>query len=143
MTNQIIDEEIAISAPVSMVWDALTNPDITEIYWGGTRIESDWKAGSKIFYRRDGEIVDEHELREILPLRFLEHTFKPVFSEFQGEPPSLVSFLLREEGGITHLTILHRNFPPESKVYDACSGGWPAILRSLKAVLESDGEQTT
>lgn len=140
MTNQIIDEEIAISAPISTVWDALTNPDITEKYWGGTRIESEWKAGSKIHYRRDGEIVDEHILLEIVPLRFLEHTFQPVFDEFQGEPPSLVSILLREEGSVTHLTVLHRSFPPDSKVYAACSGGWPAILRSLKALLESDEE---
>ena len=60
MTNQVIDEEVYISAPISTVWDALTNPNITELYWGdGTRIKSDWQKGSTIYYRRDGEIMDK------------------------------------------------------------------------------------
>jgi len=120
------------------VWNALTNPDITGKYWGDTRIESEWKKGSAIYYRRDGEIVDEHELLEIVPHRLIEHTFKPMFDEFKDEPPSLVSILLKEEGTATRITIIHRNFPPSSKVYSACCGGWPAILRSLKALLENE-----
>ncbi len=137
MTNQVIDEEICISAQVNVVWDALTNPEITEQYWGGTRIESEWKKGSVIYYRRNGEIMDEHELLEIVPQRLIEHTFKPMFGEFQQEPPSLVSIILKEEGHSTRLIVLHRNFPPSSKVFDACSGGWPEILQSLKTLQES------
>lgn len=138
MPNQVIDEEICISAPISMVWDAFINPDITEKFWGGgTRIESDWKKGSPIYYRRDGEIMDEHELLEIVPHRLIEHTFKPIFGEFTAEPPSLLSIILNEEGSTTRVTLLHRNFPPSSKVYEACSGGWPGILQALKQLLES------
>jgi len=138
MTNQVIDEEVCISVPINIVWDALTNPDITEKYWGGTRIESEWKKGSVIYYRRDGEIVDEHKLLEIVPHRFIEHTFKPMFGEFQEESPSLVSIILKPEGPTTRVVVLHRNFPPSSKVYAACSGGWPEILKSLKALLEGE-----
>ena len=138
MTNQVIDEEVCISAPINIVWDALTNPNITVKYWGNTRIESDWNKGSVIYYLRNGEIVDEHELLEIVPHRLIEHTFKPMFGEFKVEPPSLVSIILKEEGLATRITLLHRNFPPSSWVYAACSGGWPKILNSLKVLLESD-----
>lgn len=138
MTSQVIDEEICISAPINAVWDALTNADITEKYWGGTRIESEWKKGSTIYYRRDGEIMDEHELLEIVPHRLIEHTFKPMFGEFKDEPSSLVSIILTEEGSATRIKVLHRNFPPLSKVYTACSDGWPEILKSLKVLLESE-----
>ena len=138
MTNQVIDEEICISAPITIVWDALTNPNITEKYWGGTRIESEWKKGSVIYYHRDGEIVDQHELLEIVPHRLIEHTFKPMFGDFKDERSSLVSIILTEEGLATRINVLHRNFPPLSKVYNACSGGWPEILKSLKALLESE-----
>lgn len=139
MTDQVIDEEVCISAPISIVWDALTNPNITEQYWGGgTRIESDWRKGSTVFYRRDGEIVDKHELLEIVPNRFIEHTFKPMFGEFKGESPSLVSIILTEEDLATRVTVFHRNFQHSSKVYTACSSGWPTILSSLKALLENE-----
>jgi uncharacterized protein YndB with AHSA1/START domain len=138
MTNQVIDEEVCISVPINIVWNALTNPDITEKYWGGTRIESEWEKGSVIYYRRDGEIMDEHELLEIVPLRFIEHTFKPMFGEFKQEPPSLVSIILMEQGNVTRVTVLHRNFPISSKVYAACSIGWPNILRALKTLLENE-----
>jgi uncharacterized protein YndB with AHSA1/START domain len=137
MTNQVIDEEILISATKNSVWDALTNPEITEKYWGGTRIESDWKKGSTIYYRRNGEIMDEHTLLEIVEQRFIEHTFKPMFGEFKEEPPSLVSIILTEQGTATRVAVLHRNFPPSSKVFKACSAGWPEILKSLKNLLEN------
>jgi uncharacterized protein YndB with AHSA1/START domain len=138
MISQVIDQEVCISASISTVWDALTNPDVTEKYWGGTRIESEWKKGSTIYYRRDGEIMDEHKLLEIVSHRFIEHTFKPMFGEFKEEPPSLVSIILTEEGPATRIAVLHRNFPPSSKVFTACRGGWPEILKSLKTLLESE-----
>jgi uncharacterized protein YndB with AHSA1/START domain len=139
MTNQVIDEEICISASLNTVWDALTNPDVTEKYWAGMRIESEWTKGAAIYYRLNGEVMDQHELREIIPQRLIEHTFKPMFGEFKHEPASLVSILLKAEGHATRITVLHRNFAPESKVYQACSKGWPEILKSLKTLLESNG----
>ena len=139
MSDQVIDVEINISAPIDVVWDALTNPNVTEKYWGGsTRVDSYWKKGSTIYYRRNGEIVDKHELLEIVPNRFIEHTFNPMFGEFKGESSSLVSIILSKEQSATRVTVFHRNFQPSSKVYAACSSGWPNILTSLKTLLEGE-----
>jgi uncharacterized protein YndB with AHSA1/START domain len=80
METQVIDQQIFIEASVSTVWDALTNLDVTEKYWGGgTRIESDWNKGSLIFYRLDGKVVDEHTLREIVPQRLIERCRRASF----------------------------------------------------------------
>lgn len=137
MTAQVIDEKVLIQAPVSAVWDALTNPDITEKYWGGgTRVESDWKKGSLIVYLRDGTVVDKHTLHEIVPHRLIEHSFRPLSGELKHEAPSLVTITLTEEGGATRVSVLHRNFPPLSQVYVACRSAWPEILRSMKELLE-------
>ena len=39
------------------LWEALTNGEFTRQYWGGYRIESDWKPGSSMkFYGPDGEV---------------------------------------------------------------------------------------
>lgn len=137
MVTQVIDEQILVQAPVSVVWRALTDPDVTEKFWGNTRIESDWKKGSVVVYRRGGAVADEHVLREIVPNRLIEHSFHPVFGEFKNEAPSLLTILLSPEGPATRVSVLHRDFPPSSKVYAACRTGWPEILKSLKALLEA------
>jgi uncharacterized protein YndB with AHSA1/START domain len=137
VSTQVIDEQVFVQSPAATVWRALTDPDITEKYWGGTRIESDWEKGSLILYRRDGAVADEHILREIVPNRLIEHSFRPVFGEFKNEAPSLLTILLSQEGQGTRVSVLHRDFPPSSKVYAACRLGWPEILKSLKALLEA------
>jgi uncharacterized protein YndB with AHSA1/START domain len=110
---------------------------MTERYWMGTRIESDWRAGSKIRYMRNGALADEHEVIAVDPPRTLRHTFKPLFGEFQAEPPSRVTFTLEERNGVVRLTVRHDGFPPASKVFRACSDGWPMILSNLKTLLET------
>ena len=37
---------------------------------------------------------------------------------------------------VTRLSLVHDEFPEDSAVYRACTGGWPQILSSLKTLLE-------
>lgn len=137
MNQQRIFEVIDIRTSLNALWEALTNPDITERYWFDTRIESDWKPGSTVQYLRNGELTDEHIILAIEKPHTLSHTFRPLFGEFKAEPPSRVTFTLEECGEVARLTIVHDNFPPESQVFRACSEGWPIILGNLKTLLES------
>lgn len=137
MNEQRIIEVIYIRTSITAVWEALTNPDITQRYWFNTRIESDWKIGSKVQYLRNGELTDEHVILAIEKPHILSHTFRPLFGEFKSEPPSRVTFTLEESSEIVRLAIVHDNFPSESKVFRACSDGWPMILCNLKALLET------
>jgi uncharacterized protein YndB with AHSA1/START domain len=127
-----------IAATPRALWDALTNPEITQRYWGGTRLESDWKVGSTLRYRRDGAVTDEHTILAVEPQRYLSHTFHPVFTdEFRAEPPSRVTFTLERGGAVVRLTLLHDGFRPGSNVFVACSEGWPMVLSNLKTLLET------
>jgi uncharacterized protein YndB with AHSA1/START domain len=127
-----------IATTPEKVWNALTNPDITEQYWSGTRIESDWQVGSKVFYRRGGAIVDEHVLLSFEPPRRMSHTFHPLFNEeFRREPPSKVTYEIAAGGDVVRLTVTHDEFPEDSAVYRACRAGWPMIISSLKTLLET------
>ena len=137
MNSPRIFEVVYIRTSADDVWNALTNPDMTERYWLGTRIESDWKVGSKVHYFRNGEIADEHVVLALDKPRTLSHTFHPLFGEFRNEAPSRVTFTLEENGGVVRLTVVHDDFPPESKVFRACSEGWPMILSNLKTLLET------
>jgi uncharacterized protein YndB with AHSA1/START domain len=128
---------IYIASTPEKVWSALTDPNITERYWGGTRIESDWCVGSKVIYRREGKVVDEHELLTCEPPLRFSHTFHPLFGEFASETPSRVAFELVPGGSVVQLTMTHDTFPEGSKVYPACGGAWPMLLSSLKTLLET------
>ena len=137
MSEQRIFEVIYIKTSIAVLWDALTNPDVTQRYWGNTRIESDWQVGSKVLYLRDGEVTDEHTVLAVEKPRLLAHTFHPLFGAFKDEPASRVRFLLNESGEVARMTVVHDNFPPQSKVFPACSDGWPMMLSSLKTLLET------
>jgi uncharacterized protein YndB with AHSA1/START domain len=119
------------------VWDALTNPDITERYWGNTRLESDWKVGSKVLYVMNGKITDEQTLLVVDRPRLLSYTFKPLMEGFRDEPPSRATFEIASSGQVVRLKITHDRFPPASRVHAACSVGWPMILSGLKTLLET------
>jgi uncharacterized protein YndB with AHSA1/START domain len=126
-----------IASTAARVWDALTNPEITQQYWFDTRIESDWKVGSKVLYRRKGQITDEQTLLKFEPPHVLSYTFNPLFEEFRGERPSRVTFELAAVEEVVRLTTTHDDFEPNSKGYRACSDGWPVILSNLKTLLET------
>ncbi len=128
-----------IASTPERVWQALTDPDITQQYWMDTRIESDWTVGSKAIYRRHGQITDEQEVLRVEPFRVLSYTFHPVFTEeFRREPPSRVVFEIVPARDMVRLTVTHDRFERDSAVYRACRQGWPMILGNLKALLESD-----
>jgi uncharacterized protein YndB with AHSA1/START domain len=119
------------------VWDALTNPDVTQLYWGDTRLESDWKVGSIVRYVMNGKVTDEQTLLVVDPPQRLSYTFKPLYEEFRNESESRATFELAQSGPVVRLVVTHDRFMPGSKVFEACSEGWPKILSGLKTLLET------
>ena len=57
----------------------------------------------------------------------------------QQEKPSRVTFVLEPYGKLVKLTLIHDEFAPGSNMLDAIAKGWPAILASLKSLLERHG----
>jgi uncharacterized protein YndB with AHSA1/START domain len=140
MTKPTIGIVIYIGAPPDKVWQALTDPEITQRYWFGTRFESDWKVGSPIIWRRAGQVTDEQTLLRLERPRVLSFTFHPIINEeYRREPPSKVKLELEAGAGVavTRLTLVHDEFPENSAVHLACTAGWPQILSSLKTLLET------
>ena len=68
MSTQQIHIVTQIASTSEAVWNALTDPDMTQEYWGGTRIESDWKVGSKVLYLIDGKVSGTRDM--YLPKRW-------------------------------------------------------------------------
>ena len=119
-------------------------------------METDWKKGSAydVAYGEQ-ELVVSHPEQLVLesdPFRRLSytwHTFTPEWAAAHGideeqaaawraEPRSTVAFDIEEFGpGVTKLTVVHDSPDPHSAVIQAVTQGWPAVLASLKTLLET------
>jgi uncharacterized protein YndB with AHSA1/START domain len=119
------------------LWEALTSSEFSKRYWFGTELRADWKVGSPFALVMNGTATDVGEILEVDPPRRLSYTFKHVLDdEMRNERPSKVVFVLEPHGELVKLTLTHEGFAEGSKLLDGISKGWPAILSSLKSLLE-------
>ena len=116
------------------VWNALFDQELTKLYWGVKKNVSDWKLGSTwehVDYD-GGKAVVAGKILEIDPPRKLVLTWaRPE----ESDPPSKATFLIEPFADATKLTIIHEELTP--KALGEVSQGWPAVLSSLKTLLES------
>jgi uncharacterized protein YndB with AHSA1/START domain len=134
-----------IDATPETLWTALTNAEFTRRYWFDTSVESDWRVGAPVIYRRQGRVTDEGILLVCEPPRRLSYTFRHLLDPaMRQEPPSRVTFELEPLGPTTQpqgrgvrLTVTHEDFIPGSAVFRGVSAGWPCILSSVKTLLET------
>lgn len=150
-----------IHATPERVWQGLTDPAFTTRYWrhprsGGVSFSSDWQKGSTygLTYEKVGLVMSDPEqvILEADPYRRLAytwHTFTPEWAVQHGfdettaaawraEPRSKVAFDIDDAGeGVVKLTVVHDGFEPGSGVLQGVSSGWPAVLASLKTLLET------
>jgi uncharacterized protein YndB with AHSA1/START domain len=121
------------------LWQALIEPEFTRQYWHETWQECEWKQGAawKLMIP-DGRVADSGEVLEIDPPRKLVLSWRKEFlPDWKAEGFSRLTYELQQQGDMVKLTVLHQIDRPDSKLIQALSGGWPAILASLKSLLET------
>ena len=121
------------------LWQALIDPEFTRQYWCETTQVSEWKPGAswKIM-TPDGRVADSGEIIEFDPPRRLRFTWRNEFKpELKPEGYSRCTYELEPQADTVKLTLTHEIDVPGSKLIEAVSGGWPAILASLKSLLET------
>ncbi|MFY9761177.1 MAG: SRPBCC family protein [Xanthobacteraceae bacterium] len=130
---------IYIRTTAETLWQALIDPEFTRQYWAGTWQESDWKAGAawRIMIP-DGRVADSGEIVECEPHRRLVLTWRNEFRpELREEGYSRLTYEIEQQGDMVKLMLTHESDRPHSKLIEAVSNGWPAILSSLKSLLET------
>jgi uncharacterized protein YndB with AHSA1/START domain len=91
----------------------------------------------EIAYRRNGKVDVRGTILERNEPNSLTYTFHVEGPGPQHEEgPTVVTYELQASGKATMLKITHTNFRRDSRVRAGVSNGWPAILSSLKSVLE-------
>jgi uncharacterized protein YndB with AHSA1/START domain len=127
-----------IETTAEKLWDALTNSEFTTRYWWDTSVISDWKVGSPVSLVINGLTTDVGKILKADRPRRLSYSFHHILNERAlKERPSRVTFALEPKGELVKLTLIHEGFADDSVVVDGISKGWPAILSSLKSLLET------
>ena len=131
---------IYIAATSEKVWHALTSAEFSRKYFFGNAVEVDLTVGGAYIVRTpDGALHISGEVIECDPPRKLTVTFNvnwPALVEKLG--PTLVTYEIEQAGDAVKLTLIQSQDRTISD--DILSGGrqgWPAILSSLKSVLET------
>lgn len=129
---------IYISSTPEKVWDALLDGEMTKQFWGRSRNVSDWKVGSAWQHQNydDPSIVDiVGKVVESTPPRRLVLTWAAPADAEDEAKHSRVTFDIEPAFGSVRLTVTHEELDDE--MLRGISQGWPAILSSLKSLLET------
>ncbi|MFG3551889.1 ArsR/SmtB family transcription factor [Streptomyces sp. NPDC047725] len=134
------------------LWQGLTDPAFTRRYWG-VEFDTDWKPGSTMTWTERGASIahPDQVVLESEPYRRLSytwHTFtaewaksagvsEEVLARLAAEKRSKVTFELEPVGEMVKLTVVQDRFESDSTLREMIQHGWPALLSSLKTLLET------
>lgn len=129
-----------IAATPEQVWQALTDPAFTRQYFGGLAADVEPRTGGafRLLYP-DGRV---HIVGKVIdwspPRRFACTWIVEGMEEFAELPACLVTYEIERSGESTRLTMTEaHDWDIPDAILAGGASGWPAILSSLKSVLET------
>jgi uncharacterized protein YndB with AHSA1/START domain/DNA-binding transcriptional ArsR family regulator len=137
--------EIYIKTSPERLWEAITDPEMRQVYSFGVGVDSDWKAGSPYKGRHAAAGIDisEGENLEVDPPRRLVQSLNALWSdEVKAEGTSRVTWEIEPVGDDScRLVVTHDQLREDAN--GELYGGWPMILSGLKTLLETGEPLTT
>jgi uncharacterized protein YndB with AHSA1/START domain len=131
---------IYIASTPERVWEALTSAEFSRKYFFGNAVEVDLRVGGAYIVRTpDGALHISGEVIECDPLRKLTVTFNVNWPELIDKlGPTLVTYEIEPAGDAVRLTMTESHDRPlDDDILSGGRTGWPAILSSLKSLLET------
>jgi len=139
-TNITGHVSVNIKAPVSKVWEGLTEPAVIKKWLYGANTKTDWKPGSPITFEGVYEgkpYKDKGTIIDIRPQTYLQYTYWGSLSGMEDKPENYVTltFELSGRNDQTTLKITQENIPDE-KMRKHAEDNWNKVLADLKNLLE-------
>jgi uncharacterized protein YndB with AHSA1/START domain len=128
---------IFIRTTPKKLWDAITKPEFTRQYWGGSENVSDWKKGSK------WELVMEGEKDPVMVVGKVLESKPPKRLVLTWADPddvadkSQVTYEIERLDDMVSLRVTHGDIKAGSRRAKNVSWGWPRVLSSMKSYLET------
>jgi uncharacterized protein YndB with AHSA1/START domain len=131
---------IYIASTPEKVWEALTSAEFSRKYFSGLAVDAELKVGGAFVVRApDGSVHIDGEVIECIAPRKLTVTWNVNWQNLVEKLGlTLVTYDIEPAGDAVRLTMTEAHDRPISD--DILSGGragWPAILSSLKSLLET------
>lgn len=143
MTKPLVANASAvIDAPVARVWHALVDPETIAKYMFGTKVESDWKAGSPIRWKgvwKEKPYEDKGVILRIEPERVLEYSHFSPLTGAKDSPENYHTVTIELSVGPSQTRVSlaqDGNATEEAKAHSEKM--WSSMLDGLKKVLEED-----
>jgi len=131
--------QVFIKATPEAIWEAITNPEFTEKYFYGVRIDT--KPTLRVTHAYDGsDTQGEDPVLEWDPPRRLVHGWRSKWNaELSAEEASRVTWEIeQQEDGLSLLTVVHDQLEGAPKTAASVAGvGWMRVLSGLKTLLET------
>jgi uncharacterized protein YndB with AHSA1/START domain len=132
--------KVNIRANINAVWRGLTDPALIKQYFFGTNAVSDWKRGSKVFFRGEWEgkaYEDKGTILESDPPRLLQYNYWSSFSGTADVPENyaVVTYSLQPGADHTELTVTQDGIASE-EAKNHSEANWKSVLDGLKNLLE-------
>ncbi|HWZ07981.1 MAG TPA: SRPBCC family protein [Bradyrhizobium sp.] len=131
---------IYIAATPEKVWQALTTAEFSRKYFFGNAVEVEQRVGGAYVVRQgDGSVHIRGEVVECVVPRRLTVTFNVNWPELvERLGPTLVSYEIEPAGDAVRLTLTESHDRTiDDDILSGGRQGWPAILSSLKSLLET------
>lgn len=129
-----------IDAKPSVIWEALTTPEIIKKYFFGADVVTDWREGSSIIWKGEwngkpfkdrGRIITVQEKLQLKMTHWSASSGKP----HTPENENTLTFKLSEKDGKTEVTIV-QDGNTSDKEREANEKNWTLLLKNLKTLLE-------
>lgn len=145
-TENSIEKEIQIKAPVAKVWKALTDAKLFG-QWFGVNLHSDFVAGKTTKGRNTSkgfEMEMTFQIKEIKPQTYFSYAWIPFpmdqSFDYSKEDPTLVEFFLEESSSGTLLKVKESGFNKitasrRAEAFKMHTGGWEAQLKNIEKFL--------
>ena len=112
------------------LWDAIVNPDKTQLYYYGSRVSPLQKGSPFRYVDPEGKSMLDGEVIDMVPEKRLETTFIPGWGDAQK---TRVVYELEPMGEVVKLTLTHYEIDKAG----GAAEGWQLIFAGLKTYLET------
>jgi uncharacterized protein YndB with AHSA1/START domain len=133
--------EITTQASTQKVFEALTNPELVKLWQYGRVVMTDWKIGSKIEFRSEGQgdlaaLEQWGTILDIRPNEFIKYSLFTPRSDLEDktENDCVTSYEISDDGESTKVKLIQEDKRPSGFV----SVSLKPILAALKRVAETN-----
>ena len=138
--GQVLTINTTVNAPISTVWDALTNPVSVKKWFFGTDLKTTWEIGTPILWSGEWEGKPYEDKGIVLAYEHEKYAKYNYWSSFSGkedipENYANISYQVTDNEGKTTLILTQDGFKNQEAMAHS-EANWIAMIDEMKKLIE-------